>query len=472
MKKRLIALLLALLLTATGVVWAAGTVANDIANVVYTQQILSGDPAAAAGITLQHKVQHRNYLHWDTVLTFGEDGYTTDTTFTYTPDRTWEESAYEHEGVMMWLDASADYNLDIPRELHEGFDLVMYDLYMETAKGETKSRTVRLSDCYEYYPIDFQVDLPGHHFYSDERIYWYSNADDAYNAAWKRVDDGFREFFRIPSCTDEEYGLYLTKSTDGGMHYSSGLTDAAAEAEQYYVSSYAVSDETGIWFTFSTHTTEGNVVDTSLIPGGYGIYYLPIREVEVSVAPCDGIMTEELRCIYPMDPAVEVKSLSRASDGSLLVSYETDDGSLWVDVVDPKSGAQRQTMKLCAPLEDAEIWVNPLKGDNCIVYFVSADRVIVLEEADNGIVQRLNVPMERLAKVSYGYYDSHIGWDGTRLVMTCPRHEGHTDTDLVLSVYTAEGLQFTGAYACSLTQAYSNYNNYNVDGYPKVVSMK
>ena len=183
-------------------------------------------------------------------------------------------------------------------------------------------------------------------------------------------------------------------------------------------------------------------------------------------------MTEELRCVYPMDPAVEVESLCRTSDGSLLVCYETDDGSLWVDVVDPQSGAQLQTMKLCDPSEEAEAWVNRLQGENCTVYIVSAARVILLEETDQGMVLRMNVPMEPLEKVAYGFYDCSIGWDGTRLAMTSPRHEGHTDTDIVLTVYTAEGLQFTGTYACSLTQPYSNYNNYNVDGYPKLVSMK
>ncbi len=473
MKKSLLALLLALAVSLTGVLWTAVTVSRGIDDVVYTQRTVVGDPTAADGVTLQHKVQHKQFLHWDSTLSFSDGQHRSETTFTYTSDRVQESREYEPSGVMLWMDAGADFNADLPRERHRGFDRIMYDLYMDTAIGETNSITVRLADVYAYYPLVIQADFGGLHFFSDENLYIENPADNAYAAVWRHVAQGFEDFFRIPVCTEEEYGLELSKRSDG-MHSSFGVTEASHEKERYVMTSYSASTEKGSWFTFTTHTTEGNLVDTSLIPGGYGIYYLPVMQKAQQAAPCDGILVEDMRCMYSMDPAVEVESLSLSADESkLIVSYVTPDRSLWVDVVDAQSGERLQTMELYQIPDDGDVWVDTMQEEGCLVYFVGGLQLIVLEETPQGVERKLCVPEDRPEGFYYGRYDCRIGWDGERLVLTGNYGDSYRDVDVAVSVYTDKGLEYAGVYACSLTGTGSYaYNNYSVDDYPKVQSMQ
>lgn len=470
MKKSLIALLLALVLTLGGAVYTAAGVADGIDDVVYRQTTVAGDPAAAEGITIRHKVQYDNFLHWDNVLTLGEGQHSLETDFHYTGDRVYEVQTYSPNGVTMWKGTGADYDTDVPLEQHEGFDYIMRKLYDDTAINETATVRMKLSEVYDYYPLGVEVDLMNHFFFSDVWANRYEQ--DSSVEAWTYVNDGFQEFFRIPVSTEEEYELTIEKRSDG-MASSFGITEESYEKDRYDMTSFAASTATETWFTFTTHTTKGNVVDTSLIPGGYGIYHLSATEVENPAAPCDGILVDELECIYPMDPNLEVKALHLTGDGTrLMVCYADESRTLWVDVVSVSDGALLQTIELCTVPGDFTIYVEADQQQGMVLYEAEG-RFILLEETDTGVELKLCVVGNRYENFPGQLFGMNFGWDGERLALV----GGYGGTwwwgaDVALSVYTADGLQYAGFYAGTLNNRYGNYQNYAVDGYPKIQSMQ
>jgi len=472
MKKSLMALLLALAVALSGAVWVTAEAVHSIDDVVYTQRTVSGDPAAADGLTLQHKVTYKEYLHWDNTLTFADGEHVSETKFTYTSDREYESRPYEYSGVMIWKNANADFDPSVPIEKLTGFSKITRELYDETAVGEIGYRTVRLSDAYEYYPFDVQVDLANNYFSGYDYLYWQDDrVDDAYYTGWMHIYEGFNDFFRIPILTDEEYGISIDKRRDGGYGSSFGMTEASVNQDQYYMETYSVAAETGAWFIFNTHTNQGNVVDTSLIPGGYGIYYLPAEHTEFY--HFDGILVDEMRCMYSMDPVVEVQSLHmNADDTKLIVSYLDEEKTLWVDVVDAETGTKLQRLELYSYEDDYDPWIDFIPEQNCIVYLIGDEQVILLVEEGDEFTIEINVPMNKPENVYYSPYETRIGWDGKRLAMVGTYGDSYRDVDVAVAIYTADGLQYAGVYTCTLTGKNYRYNNRPVDGYPKVIAFK
>lgn len=477
MKKSLIALLLALAVALTGTVYTFVTVSRGIDQVVYTRRTVTGDPAAADGLTLQHKITHSGYLHWDSLLTFADGEHSTETTFRYTPDRENEYIVHDSPGVMLYNHASWEIDASLPPEKHRGFSRLARELYDEVGPGGSGYRKARLSEVYDYYPIQIQVDFPQNFFNSDEMLYMEDNwQSEEYHENWLKLNLAFETFFRIPILTDEEYEISVDRDSGHGGGYGSafGMSLESQEEDRYNMDSFSVRKDNDAWFTFSTHTVENQVVDTSLIPGGYGIYHLACDpNVTTYSEKPEGILVDDMKCIYPMDPAVEVKALQMSADDTrLLVCYLDDTDTLWTDVVDIATGTRLQRLELYTGSGEYEPWTDVIVYEDCILYLADNKQLILLVDNGAGYDLVLNVPQKELENVYYSPYNTQMGWDGHRLALATKYGDAYDSCDISLAIYTADGIQYAGAYTGTLTSNNRRCNNAPYDGYPKIVSMK
>ena len=147
---------------------------------------------------------------------------------------------------------------------------------------------------------------------------------------WKAWND----FFRIPVLDDEYYEVGLTKGSDGEVYVTTDYGTAEGDDDFYFNVQSCDTDEAAYFF-FESHSMSGNVVDTSMIPGGYGIYRMPHGEKD-GKSPI-----ERLETVYPLDPNAYYQSISVSPDGKkLFVSYYYVDSTGAGNAADGATGSE------------------------------------------------------------------------------------------------------------------------------------
>ena len=150
------ALLLAVALTAPCLIGAELSAARD--RVEITEQALFGDPALAAGATVNQTAQLDEHLLWQTAYPVG-GAPSTDYRF-LSRGLTFEHfTAYD--GIHLSDHIEFGLNLRDPFDAMSGIEVAYYELFQETEPGTRSTKRVRLQDYYTYYPIRVEIDLPG-----------------------------------------------------------------------------------------------------------------------------------------------------------------------------------------------------------------------------------------------------------------------------------------------------------------------
>ena len=80
-------------------------------------------------------------------------------------------------------------------------------------------------------------------------------------------------FFRIPVLQDEYVELGIDKNMDGTG--SGRSISSVMEGDRFWMNVESVITDDTCFFWFGNRTDKDRLVDTSRIPGGYGVYMLP-----------------------------------------------------------------------------------------------------------------------------------------------------------------------------------------------------
>ena len=296
-----------------------------------TEKTIVGDASAAAGLTTSFGMGLRDKLYWKNVYTYdGAD--TQETTFSRKnpfPDRRKKTVPSVQLTSYMTSGSALDYLLTDPAEedpsRQELLAQVQRDFFTAgavervqeikqalPADGET-TQDLKLKELFRYYPIE--SDLTG-------TTIWAASLDNAVFASedsaklWQELN----RFLRIPIPETESSGFQVSKYPDGSLDFNYyPWEEGQPLAEEHFdFNSIACSTQDAVYFTFDTHTDDGRVVDTSLIPGGYGIYRLPYDRDE------DVFRSDRLETVYSLDPQKEYTNLYASPDGAklFLVSQE------------------------------------------------------------------------------------------------------------------------------------------------------
>lgn len=345
MKTRRIGVFLLLLLIAGGI-YAAAQTENVKKDVIVREQTIAGDAAAADGLTASFG-GYLSYggLSWEHEYTYGgsqstefldeaADGY---------------KSGLEGQGGRVELctnfDFSSAYELFCMDEDAEGkngkgnentqaeemlkapfsddAEAIFRQIGEKFSANQTKRLKIKVQDLLKYYIINGDIQFAGRYSILD---FWMlkehiGSSMDAERQLEMKIWSDIQSFFKIPVIENEYQSVTMVYDpATGSLEHteSSGSNNEKDDSFQFSTVS-CVTDEAA-YFTFNPHTQNGKLVDTSLIPGGYGIYRLPFDTK--SGVPKTG----ELEMVYALDLNKEYNGIYASPDGKkLFLTYYMND---------------------------------------------------------------------------------------------------------------------------------------------------
>ena len=348
------------------------------------------------------------------------------------------------EGLIVAI--SHAYNTYDEDESSAGLPQAYRELAEEVGDLEEKSRVIRYKDYEPFYNIhcsvawwDSDTDLPSEKMSTAQ---W-----NELTAVKEAQNETVEQFFRIPVLEEETHLITLSKQSNGTVsNYGHGLTDS--DYFQFYVHSdeVAVTDQAA-YFTFSNRTHHGNLVDTSHIPGGYGIYCLPYTR-DYDPMTETGILVDQLAMVYPVDPQDEILSLDISLDQSKLILRTLEEDLLVVTIIDVPSMTTLQRLEICRveQKEDLDIRLDQ-EQDIFLLWTGEEYRFFVMQE-DGTYKQELTF------EGAYIGYAADMAWDGSRLALgSVTRTDAMTPDDdnfFILWVYGSGGVYYQGRFDISL----------------------
>lgn len=247
---------------------AFGIIDSQRESVVITEEVISGAPKAAAGVTMQFLTHWNALALWDTKYTIGTGETLTEFDFegdgVYWPK---QESEYFDfnipvnfgtalaMGDNLKVDAGVELQLDemwIPE--------VLKDVAERTKAGNSYTEIVSLADYYKYYPLELSVRSEAHD------MSFYSNGVDY-----------FSDFFHVEVPADEKISVTITKNPAGVVTAvdCNDYTDEKSDRGLSIDTAYAFGEK-GCYFTYvCTEWETGERIEAG---ENTGIFYAPYVE--------------------------------------------------------------------------------------------------------------------------------------------------------------------------------------------------
>lgn len=425
-------------------------------NIQFTQTVLYGNPKAAEGLELHYQSHYDNHLFWDTTWTIGTPADTAETDYRFSAKEDRNVRSLEQSIRLETMSYLTYYVQEVPSGLQKAFD----ELQAETGPGERNSRTIRLTDYYQYYPISGTIELDGM-----GQIHW----DDSYHSlqvkenltpeadSTYRITKAFQDFFRIPVLSGDTMEITVSLSSNGS---STSTRSSYGSDTSYSMETESVVTADACYFTFGTRSSSGQYIDTSLIPGGFGIYCLPYS--------ADGIEPENLSMVYPLDPKTQVISMNLSSDQSaLFLITEEPGGYMFTEI-------QLATMETLQrfQINDAggSIYDDMLHVTDDYFTFYGSDANdaggyrIFARNADGKFEFDFLIPSPSGEEREYFnfYSDATFAYDGQRAALTGTAvSTTHWSSAFTVAVYDETGMLYCGEYNTRQNCRQSSQGNYN-----------
>ena len=487
MKKASIIVILLLILSITGTAFAFNMVNAEKENVTLSEKTVYGDVSATEGLAVSRVYNYAWEAFWDVCHVLGENPATTsDFRFQLLQDKS--EDAYTQ---YIELHSDADRYWDDSDESQAsnyftGIDMAFEDFINEIGTENTGSKTVKLKDYYDYYPISGDYDLLEEYDGWNEPYYLYLQYCMEHKPSYVSYGDKdsmalyefFNDYFKIPVLDEDIVELNIEKeynpeSDTDELNYWFAFNG-------YEMETVSVVSDDACYFTFTTLSESGQIVDTSQIKGGYGIYMIPITET----ASGSNIKTADvmqLSMVYPLDPSEQVFNMVVDENNSHLLLQSAKDGTYYITVIDLDT--MKQIQKIDAgkvlPSSDTYTAIRELQseiacyesclyaGANYIVTVFNENSIIILAE-ENGLYQmEASIPIEEY-NFRFCYISSMDYRDG-KLAICCRFHSDDQtcqciiETSFDIVVFDRSKLLYMGNYADTLStstdQIYDLYSD-------------
>ena len=453
MRKATITMLLLLVISIGGVCVAAAGVHAPYDQVLLTENIIYGDPSAANGLEVQAHVTWDDHLFWDTTLLTGAKN-SVETDFRFSAKEVRQEISAELPGIMLDNGIDFYYDSNESEQEHLGINKAFYELAQTVGPGEEKSATVYLKDYIDNYPITVDIALPGIGAGSNM---WHAN--DEVKAQYAEIEKDIRwlqEYFKIPVQDEETYEFTVGKDENGNDSHAHG---GSGDGDLFRIEIINAIADTACYFTFDTHTNEGKIIDTSLLPDGYGLFCIPYEQ-----SGTGDLKMEEFR-VYPLDPSVYIEGFYLSDDQRLLYLLTQENNVLYLTAIDC------DTMNTLQKLEIYDFGGEPgtvheiRQRDNCWVLWLRGGVLALLEKLPDGLFELEYVTtydFEEIPEYAMSIY-LEADWDGKRLAVVDKSYNGRmnenghyaVDFDTCgfwLLVYDERGeLTYAGNYESSLS---------------------
>ncbi len=470
MRKATIILFIVLILTLGGTCLAAVKIYDSHDEVTLTEMSGWGNKECLNGLSMQLHMTYKDRLRWTTVV----------------PMDNLEETATEYDFSIrpvyadndMYSGLSLDTNIDTSfmfdeleaKEL-DGIVRAYQELADTIGPGEEIEREVYLKDYIDYYQFDIRLDLPGTDIYKQASWLKKNIIQEQENYTIEKIGD----FFRIPVLEEERCIISLGKNENGNMSH---LGSGAGKGDMYYLWMQNAIAGDACYFTFNSHSNEGKVMDTSLIPGGYGIYCLSYDgALEGNEENADRISVDVdgLKMVYSLDPEIDVMHLHLNEKKDKLILHAEEYGKYVVTVIDV---ATMETLQKISIMDwDKEYGYQIYDEGDFIVATVHKTQeegrieAVVIDENENREFEVAFIcDIQNKELPSFNTSMIYLNFDGKRLAMSGfmeEEEQGYRETcNVFLAVCDASGMQYYGEYRNSLETGYdADRHNFQCQGY-------
>lgn len=425
MKKSLI---LSLLLAGLGVCSLPGAFAladSGKERIVIREEVLSGDPAKAAGIVLRIPSHWGRRLLWDTEYVVGP-GAETKSSFAFLAGQVfWKIPEVKGQAYLMFQEEYEGYEASllqgytVLREEYSGFYDIIDSVAQRTEDGETHMEIVRLGEYGFFYPLDVGT-----------------NFSVEYEGDYLRAGDYLSSFFHIQAAEEEEAAVTVKKNAQGELEevsfrqLGSGrdveLVSAAAEGGQ------------GIYLAWGLRDAKsGEAVDRGQ---NRGIFYFPYKEGDKSIRKMDLTQVKRLQD-FPED-VIPLEML-----------IDEERRMMFLAVEDPR-GFSLYVYRLEGELPVLSERISVKSGGGSLCQMEAEDGGILLTFDDNSFffgaeeAGRYREWCRGVFPQSESFPEEHgCFFDGERLILAA--YEDWHSLSVLLAVYDGEGLAYSGRYVHS-----------------------
>lgn len=448
MKKSLILILLLLVLSAVGIGYAHSTVNSFKDDVELAETTLVGDISAAEGLSINLRSHYQNHLFWDTTLLPGQ---LPTTEFLFSQSKISEKIKRDYRGVQIYpgtnMSSSSNGNIELNNGNTGGMAAIFKDVASRTDNGTTHREKVYIKDYYDFYPMAFELDLPNN-YYTWTNTFWEHESNNDNSTTTERnisfLED-IANYFRFPVLEEYQLEITITKDDDGNVvELSSSTLDGC---NVWFDVTYAYTSDS-YYFAISAKTQDNLLLDYSYVPGGYGIYRLPIATIDEPIE----VAIDDMDMVYPLAPTEQILVFKLNADKTKLLLVVQEENSYILKILDSKTAQELQRI----PLMDVhdEYWGTQLYvGDDFLVTLFNEREFLVLQETDRDsyAVQYSGVlPEDEL--FSFNYTNPVMAFDGERLAVATinDRYSNDTVCGFSLVVCDETGILYAGRYDSSL----------------------
>lgn len=453
MRKQTLALFLAVLVAAAAMTAWAVCLGNDQQQVAYQENVLYGDLSVAKGLTVSARYGYQQRAYWftDHVFSAQPKAYTDFRYYTTQPNLDAYQGLYM--GVSMHIVGDLAYeSLDeLYRQKCQNGDTdftglmdAYRQLVLNTEEGTMTNTYLRIADYCQYYPLRGWIDTPvgGNH--------WNPYSSGGYLHDGKATADAFNSYFRIPVLEDHWVQAIVDKRT-GSVMESVNVTDYFKGEDTFRMDAVSTTFENTVYFTFSAQTEQGNTVDTSLIPGGYGLYAFTYAEG-------GRINTDSLTTLCPLDITHRPEELWVDEATRTLQLYTEKDNDRYLTVFDLQTMEMLQQLQI---LEYEDSWHFYKRGSDFLLAITPEKYIDIWQQNSDGTYAYcFRAAMQPKAELEYtNLYEAVYAFDGQRLAIADRLYkdletQGYRNSALKcgysLMVYTEDGLVCCAEFAASL----------------------
>ncbi len=463
--------------------------------VVLTETVIIGDTAAADGLVATTNANLHAHLFWETVNDIGGGEVTTESRYSVTRDYSYQKVDYAPTFSMqseiplgtdftealsktdLLLGEIEALNFDTPLSDGSTFREAATDpalgivaaynaLYMDAPIGEEVSAIVRVADYYDYYPINLDVSIPG--------VYWTNNdydENDVARGTEHYVTKQFRDFFKIPVMQDEMLEIHLTRNARGGMSWGSASAGSGLDGNATFSlrSLSAISDE-HVYVTFNPERTDGSRIDTSEIPGGFGIYRVSYEEGDGYYKENIGMTGDDLAMVYALPVETRIRDLYINEAKTHLLLVTEAENAVTVDII--SCATMEKTQSFTVPVS-AGGYYSQIRIFDTYSVIVTSDTLTVLSE-ENGVYTKA-FTAARTGEDDLRIHMAHnaaMDFDGERLAVAYPLMSGfhYSVSGYWVAVYTKDGCTFLATYDSSLDAGKNGTwsSDFDTDGWTEV----
>ena len=423
--------------------------------IVITQEVLSGDPEAAAGVTLRIPSHWDGRLCWDTeYLIGGEGGAKSDFSFLSRQLR-WGGTGEKRigiyfEGGMNHLDAG-ELTQGSRSQILVPDRLTMDELIRRTEEeGAGETLTVDIGDYYDFYPV----------------FMWLAGESVEYEGDYREVLDYLTEYFHI-SVEEDKWELTAQKAGDM-MEISVEGWEILGDERLSAASASALGKE-GFYFSYDLQDAEsGRSVDRGQ---NRGIFFFPYTTRETAMGRIDLTQARKLcglpEGIWPQElladeEAGELYLAAKDSEGYRFLVYKIEADGLKLTQefpVGPEDMGQAMENESAAAekmsYQGTAGGSVPMKlkdmsfceGGILVTWSDNSFCFLVRDEKGYRIwcQEMFPDPGERTAYETAPFSEENVcAFDGERLVLAAYERRG--SLNVVLAVYGQEGQRYGGLY--------------------------